>query len=219
MLEAPVHGTSDRDSGVSASSRGAFSSVLRRPERFLGCLFALAESSVPASILHVDARLPSTREGGNEQATRVRNRAGPYPTTRLEAAMRRTLFIFALTALAACSGDSSTDPNASVAGTYTLRTVNGSPLPYIILQSGANKYEITDDAISLTDGGTWTEIGHDRTTTNGQVTTSSITDAGTYTRNGTAITLNSPTNGPISGSVSGGTLTLTDLGVAAVYAK
>ena len=133
--------------------------------------------------------------------------------------MRRTLFCLALAALAACSGDSSTDPNATIGGTYTLRTVNGSALPYIVAQSGANKYEITDDAITLTDAGSWTELWHDRTTTNGQVTTSANTDGGTYTRNGTAITLNSTTSGAISGSVSGGTLTLTDQGVAAVYMR
>jgi hypothetical protein len=133
--------------------------------------------------------------------------------------MRRTLFLVALAALAACSGDSSTDPNASIAGTYTLRTVNGSALPYIVAQSGSNKYEITDDAITLTDTGTWTELWHDRTTTNGQVTTSANPDGGTYTRNGTAITLNSTTSGAISGSVSNGTLTLSDQGVAAVYMR
>ncbi|MDQ6633272.1 MAG: hypothetical protein M3Z10_00770 [Gemmatimonadota bacterium] len=133
--------------------------------------------------------------------------------------MRRALFLLALAALAACSGDSGTDPNASIAGSYSLRTVNGSPLPYIVAQSGSNKYEITDDAISLNDAGTWSELWHDRTTTNGQVTTSANTDGGTYTRNGTAITLNSTTSGAISGSVSGGTLTLTDQGVAAVYMR
>jgi hypothetical protein len=130
-----------------------------------------------------------------------------------------TLTVVASLAFAAGCHDSGTDPNASVGGSYSLRTINGSSLPYLVLQSGTYKYEIVDDAIVLTDAGTWTEIGHDRTTSNGQVSTDVVSDGGTFTRNGTAITLDSPASGSISGSVSNGTLTLADQGIAAVYVK
>lgn len=135
--------------------------------------------------------------------------------------MRRLLTALSLLALVtACGGDSSTDPiSASVAGTYTLRTVNGSPMPYTVQQSGPFKYEITDDAYTLSDGGAWTEVWRDRTTSNGVVTTSENTDAGTYTRNGTAITLTSPNSGAVSGSVNGGTLSLSAEGFALVFVK
>src|SRR3982750_2923524 len=104
------------------------------------------------------------------------------------------LFVFAvLVTLAGCGGDGATNAGpASVAGTYTLRTVNGAPLPYTWLQIGNDKLEITADVVILTEGGTWTESGTIRSTESGQVTTSPSTDAGTYTRIGTAITLVSP---------------------------
>jgi hypothetical protein len=132
----------------------------------------------------------------------------------------RILLVAALALVSACGGgDDPTSPNDSFAGTYTLRTINGSNLPYTVVQVGADKLEITDDAITLNDGGTWTESGHYRETENGVVTTTSIVDAGTYTRTGTAITLASPTTGTVSGTVSGGTLTVSLEGLSAVYRK
>ena len=134
--------------------------------------------------------------------------------------MRRFLAaVSLLTLFTACGGDGSTGPTVSVAGTYTLRTVNASPLPYTVTQSGPYRYEITSDAYTLTDGGTWSEIRTDRTTSNGVVTTSTSSDAGTYSRNGTAITLVSPNSGAVSGSVTDGTMTLTAQGVALVFVK
>ena len=129
------------------------------------------------------------------------------------------LTIVASLAFALGCHDRGTDPNARVGGSYSLRTLNGSPLPYIVLQSGTYKYEIIDDTIVLSDAGTWTEAGHDRTTSNGQVSMDVVSDGGTFTRTGTAITLDSPATGSISGSVSNGTLTLTDTGIDAVYVK
>ena len=124
-----------------------------------------------------------------------------------------------LVLLAGCGGDGSTDPTAGIAGTYSLRTVNGSPLPYTLQQSGTFKLEITSDAYALTDNGTWTEAWSERTTSNGQVTTETFTDAGTYSRSGTAITLVSPGAGAVSGTVSGGTLTLAAQGFSLVFIR
>ena len=135
--------------------------------------------------------------------------------------MRRFLAALSLlTLFTACGGDGSTDPTtASIAGTYTLRTVNGSPMPYTVTQSGPYKYEITSDAYTLSDGGTWSEIRTYRTTSNEVVTTSTNPDGGTYSRNGTAITLVSPNSGAVSGSVANGTMTLTAEGFALVFVK
>jgi hypothetical protein len=132
--------------------------------------------------------------------------------------MRRFVALLAFAALAACGGDSSITPG-TVTGSYSLRTVNGSPLPFTVIQIGADKIEITGDVIILNEGGTFTETTSQRTTENGVVTTSTIDDAGTYTLTGTAITLTSPESGSISGAVSGGTMTLTLEGLAAVYSK
>jgi hypothetical protein len=130
--------------------------------------------------------------------------------------MRRFVALLAFAALAACGDSTSPD---SVTGTYTLRTVNGSPLPYPVLQSSADTIEITSDMISLNDGGKFAELGTARSTQNGVVTTSTIADAGTYTVTGTAIILVSAQFGSISGSVSGGTLTRTTQGLVAVFQK
>src|SRR4051794_13338614 len=59
----------------------------------------------------------------------------------------------------------------SLAGTYTLRTVNGLGLPYTYLTSGADRYEILDDVVTLTSAGGWTERWTERHTVGGAVTT------------------------------------------------
>lgn len=134
--------------------------------------------------------------------------------------MRKWFAILLLALTASCGDNNSTNPaTASVAGTYTLRTINGTALPFTLFGSGANKVEITSDVVVLNEGGTWTETGNVRTTTNGQATNESSTDSGTYTRNGTAITLTSAASGSLSGTVSNGTLTLTDQGLSAVYTR
>ncbi|MEO7711961.1 MAG: hypothetical protein ABIV10_03505 [Gemmatimonadaceae bacterium] len=124
-----------------------------------------------------------------------------------------------LLALLACGGDGSTSPGASIAGAYSLTTVNGAPLPFVATQAGTYKYEITADTYTLAAGGTWTEMRADRTTSNGAVTTSTKTDAGSWSTNGTVITLTSPTNGAVSGTVSGNTLSLTSQGNTLVFSK
>ena len=133
--------------------------------------------------------------------------------------MRRLLFVLPLAALLACSGDDSTGPGASIAGAYSLTTVNGAPLPFVVQQAGTYKYEITADTYTLAAGGTWTEVRADRTTSNGAVTTSTKTDAGSWSSNGTSITLTSPTSGALSGSVSGNTLSLSSAGNTLVFTK
>ena len=66
--------------------------------------------------------------------------------------MRAVVAGLALLALAACGGDSSTArPSDSVAGTWTLETYNGKPLPYI-----GSKND--DGSVDRVDGGS---IGFD----------------------------------------------------------
>src|SRR3954471_14237805 len=106
--------------------------------------------------------------------------------------MRRVLLGFALafaTAATACGGDSATGPSGTIAGTWNLQTVNGAALPFVVGQVGTSKVELTSDVFTLTSTGSFTEIVTLRTTQNGQVTNSSQSDAGTYTVNGTAVTL------------------------------
>ncbi len=127
--------------------------------------------------------------------------------------MRKIVAAIFLAAFVACGGDSSTNPSANIAGTYTLRSVKRLGASVYLLRRWIHQVEILDD------GGTFTESGHTRTTENGKVTTESIVDAGTYTLNGTAITFKGSDGTPTSGSLSGSSLTLADAGISAVYSK
>jgi hypothetical protein len=136
--------------------------------------------------------------------------------------MRRLFAAVAVLTLTACINDSigvvgtqatgggNLTPTTGAAGTYTLKTVAGAPLPYTYQQSGADKAEILDDVVTLTNAGTWSELLHERKTVSGVVTISAVTDAGTYVLVGTTgLTFSTPKHPDFSGVLSSGnTLTL-----------
>ena len=133
----------------------------------------------------------------------------------------RVLASFALVVLAACGGESTTAPtNVSVAGTWTLQSINGTGLPYIVAQTGADKVEITSDVVTVVASGSFTQITTVRTTFSGQVTTQSVADAGSWVLNGTAATFQFNSDGSVgTGSISGNTLTIASDGFAYIYRK
>lgn len=140
--------------------------------------------------------------------------------------MRRPLATVALTvavvAAIACggSGGPTTPTPASVAGTWNLQSVNGQGLPYILVQSGANKVEWTADQLLVGAGGTFTQTSTFRVTTNGQVATQTAGDAGTYTLTGTNVTFVFASDGSSgAGTLSGKTLTVSETGLSLVYEK
>ena len=122
---------------------------------------------------------------------------------------------------AACGGDSPTQPtSSSVAGTWSLQTINGTGLPYIVAQTGSDKVELTSDVLTVVGSGSFTQITQVRVTQNGQVSTQSIPDAGSYVLNGTAVTFTFNSDGSSgTGSLSGNTLTVAEDGFAYVYRK
>jgi hypothetical protein len=136
--------------------------------------------------------------------------------------MRRSLAVVAVLTLTACitdsvgivgtqaTGGSELPSTTGVAGVYTLRTVGGAPLPYTYAQTGADKSEVLDDVMTITNNGTWSELFHIRTTLSGVVTLSAETDGGTYVRAGTTgLTFSTPKHPDFSGVLSSGnTLTL-----------
>ena len=105
--------------------------------------------------------------------------------------MRKLLIGLAVVLSAAC--DDGVVGTSHISGNYELKTINGSPLPYTISGSGANRTEVLDHVITLYNGGTYAETGHKRVTVNGQASTQDITGAGSYDFFGTAITLRSGT--------------------------
>ena len=104
--------------------------------------------------------------------------------------VRSLLIAFVVSFVVACDSGKVTG-SSSVTGTYTLRTINGSSLPYTLPGGGTTKTEIVDDVLSLYQGGTYSESGHMRVTANGQVTAEAISEAGAYTLFGTSITFRS----------------------------
>jgi hypothetical protein len=138
--------------------------------------------------------------------------------------MRRliaTALLLALSTLPAC-GDG-TGPGLGLGtqtGTYTLRTVNGNTLPFTIEDGAGVTVVIVSDAFTLQEGGRFSETFTLRVTENGTTTTESGTNAGAWTLTGTAVTLTIDGGGPaISGTLSGGVLSIVDSGFSLVYRR
>jgi hypothetical protein len=111
--------------------------------------------------------------------------------------MRRIALLFAVVALAACND--STSPNGSAAGSYSLRTINGSSLPYTF----ADNSVITSDQLTLNSNGTYVDVA---SFSGG----GSSTEQGIWSINNNLITFSDQTDGiSYTGSVSGSVLTET----------
>ena len=133
--------------------------------------------------------------------------------------MRRYFILLVVAAAVSCGGDSATSANTPVSGTYTLRSVNGLQLPFLVAQNDSVKFEIVSDAFTLADDRSWTESGTSRTTLNGQVSPGTIARNGTYVLSGPKITLISSTGDFSDATIGGGTMTVTNDAVVAVYQK
>lgn len=138
--------------------------------------------------------------------------------------IRRTLLSWAiLCAAVACGSDSTSPPpvDLSLVGTYTLRTVNGSGLPFVILQSGQTSVSVTEGRITIADGGSWSETANLRTTANGQVSNQAYADNGTWLRSGNGIALSSAPNRntAYSGTFTSNQLILNDGTFNSVYQR
>jgi hypothetical protein len=134
--------------------------------------------------------------------------------------IRRLVALLALATLGAC-GDSGTGPNSTqLEGTYSLRSINGSPLPYTV-QSGVNSITLTSDVITIASNGTWTETLLYRQTINGVTANGAEADGGTWVRAGNDVTLdsNQSQGTAYSGTLSSGTLTFEDVGFVGVFRK
>ena len=128
--------------------------------------------------------------------------------------IRRVFLAFLVFALVACgdngTGNDGTDEE-SITGTYTLQSIDGDPLPWVIFQVGADKEEVTAGNVILNADLSCPTTSTTRKTESGNVTTDTVTDECTYTINGGAITLTYPFVGgfTLSGSIVGSTLTIT----------
>ena len=135
--------------------------------------------------------------------------------------MRRLVACLALALFASCGGDSATGPtSASVAGTWSLQTVNGAALPFVLAQDGADKLEVTGDVITAAENGTFSSLTHFRSTISGEVSEDDIADTGTWTLSGSSVTFRFTSDGTAgTASISGGTMTFTQGSTALKYTK
>ncbi len=119
--------------------------------------------------------------------------------------LRRSLFPLLLVLAGGC-GDS-TGPDA-IPGLYVLQSVNGDPLPYVLVQQPAFTEEITAGQIQMNGDGTCSVSETFRVDDEGTVTTFTEDETCTWLANGSAISVTFPDDYVIIGSVVDGTLTI-----------
>jgi len=115
-------------------------------------------------------------------------------TTLSEDLRMRLLVALTLVTAAAC-GDSTAPTVASVAGTWTLKTVNGAALPATISGSGTNRTDVTGGTTTMTAAGAYSQSVSLATVVSGQTTTSTLNDVGTFAVSGSTITFTSANSG------------------------
>jgi hypothetical protein len=145
--------------------------------------------------------------------------------------MRHLVAGLALIALVACGGDSSTArPSDSVAGTWTLQTYNGKPLPFTGNPNENGSVNRVDSGSIGFDGKATYVLGIKITNTLGSTTTSQDYDeVGSYTGNAsTGVTLkpNDLSGGTSKGNfatipvtVSGNTLSFSQEGKPLTFVR
>ena len=135
----------------------------------------------------------------------------------------KRLLVLALLALgltAACSD--STGPGDAVAGTYTLQTINGFPLPVLVDDSGDPDSELISEQIMLNSDGSYHGVTRYRDTYFGQapqIVDEPFNGFWTLSGNQIALTESGFPNDPLYGTISNNQLTLSVFGVTAVYSR
>jgi hypothetical protein len=125
----------------------------------------------------------------------------------------------AVVAAAFTLGCSPTTSPLDIVGTYSLKSVSGSPLPYQLPGAGPTRVHVLDDMIILTPSGTYSEVGHKLFTTGSSVSVATPVDAGNFRRRGDSVTMESLLIGTWTGTIKGSTLTLEQQGLTLVYEK
>ena len=139
--------------------------------------------------------------------------------------MRKHFVAIALGALAmssvACS-DLVTGLGGSynLTGNYELMTLNGSPLPTIAYDDGFEQHQLLGETFTIYSDGTYTDDYTVRVLTQTGSTQRSFRDVGTYQQNNTALQFRDSATGDVfTGSISGNTLTVSQLGDVYVYRR
>lgn len=101
-----------------------------------------------------------------------------------------------------------------------MTAVNGASLPYAVPHAGSNEQEIVEDVVTITPPNTFTEATTLRDTRDGQVTTQTIVDSGTYEFNSYVVTFHFASDGSIgAGTLTGRTMKIVASGISFTYRK
>ena len=92
---------------------------------------------------------------------------------------------------------------ATLAGVWTLVTVDGATLPVVLVRFGSDRVELVSVDLTLAADGTATEVAQSRLTTGGSTETDTTTEAGTFTLDGTTIELVGDNGTRRTGTLSG----------------
>ncbi len=106
----------------------------------------------------------------------------------------------------------------AIASDFTLQTINGQNLPFVLAQVVVDNVEITAGSVRLNSDNTFSTSLTVATTEGGATASETTTVTGTYTLNGTTLAFTSEED-TFSGSITGNTLTISDEGVTFVYQK
>lgn len=124
----------------------------------------------------------------------------------------RLALTLALTGIVAAGCDDSSGPGDDIDGNYSLRTINGAVLPFVLLQIDTQfKAEVTSGQLELRNDGTFNETLTFRVTEDGDTRTETDVTSGTWSQFGNQITFSwvDPEEGPESwnGTLQGSTIT------------
>lgn len=138
--------------------------------------------------------------------------------------MRKSLLTISSAALlvgaAACSSDLTGLGLGSVTGTYQLETFNGSVLPTISFQDNFEQDRLLAETFMVFSDGTYEDDYTLRITTSSGTSDQSFRDVGTFQQNNNAIQFrDSRTANVFTGSITGNTLTITQLGDIYVFRR
>ena len=127
--------------------------------------------------------------------------------------MRKLIALMALVATAACSLNTETDPGPAVgdlAGTYTLQSMNGSPLPFSIVSHDTTVL-IDTDVLIVAGTGDWSEtVNYRQTAGTNQTTNESFNLAGIWSRSGNTLNFRTAQGLLYVGTATDTTLLLSD---------
>lgn len=137
---------------------------------------------------------------------------------RFTAAILVTMAAASLTA--ACGDDDPSGPSGGVQGTYTLRTIDGDPLPAVAFSDGDFQEEITSGSITLSAGSACTTRIAFRELQGGTVVDSGTEESScTYTVSGSTLTVDFGDGDVETATIGGDTITFTSEGSVWVFRK